>query len=93
MASIETVEGNLKEYLEGARCMRCGRAYKDATDIELWNMDCWHGYLMGVICPDCQTDSEDMEAQVNEATFDYSNAEPLKVFASRDTLNDEKQEG
>lgn len=77
MEEPRKIEGNLSDLLEASRCMRCNRPYSEANDKELWNGDFWHGFLMGIICPDCQTDSESIEAQVNEATFDYSQAEPI----------------
>lgn len=93
MENPRMIQGNINDLLEASHCMRCGKPYSEATDKELWNGDFWHGYLMGVICHDCQTDSEDMEAQVNDATFGYSKAQPVRVFTSKDALNDVEQEG
>lgn len=56
------------------RCSRCGRLLRDAPCVDAlrWNVDAQNGCAVGFVCPDCQTDAEDVEAQANEAVLDYS---------------------
>ena len=67
------------EIMSTAKCQRCGCLYQDSNNKEQWNMDLWHGMLMGFICPDCQTDEESIEAETNAATVDYSKCKPIGV--------------
>jgi hypothetical protein len=50
-------------------CHRCGRRYRN--DRGDWNVQMRHGIALWILCPDCQTDAEDLEAQVNLAATDY----------------------
>ena len=53
------------------KCDRCGKV-EFAGTAEKWNAVFGKGIITGFLCPDCQTDEEDLEAQVNEAVIDYS---------------------
>ena len=60
------------------KCSRCRRRFRmNAADNDLWNVVFKDGRVTGYLCPDCQTDAEDLEAQVNEATLDYRNGRLL----------------
>ena len=37
-----------------------------------WNVIVEFGIVTGLLCPDCQTAEENLEAEVNHATFDYT---------------------
>ena len=50
------------------RCDRCNRRYRNQND---WNVTVKNGYIVGHLCPDCQTPEEYTEAAINEATTDY----------------------
>lgn len=50
-------------------CSRCGRSYDGVGD---WNGVLEAGVLIGVLCPDDQTVSESVEAEINAATLNYS---------------------
>lgn len=56
------------------RCSRCGRLLRDAPCVGAlrWNVAARDGCAVGFVCPDCQTDAEDPEAQAAEAALDYS---------------------
>lgn len=51
------------------KCRRCGRRLRNP---EGWNVVYNGGLIEGYLCPECQTNEESMEAQVNEALEDYS---------------------
>lgn len=54
------------------KCARCRRRWRGGDD---WNCTWKGGRPTGeFLCPDCQTPEEHIEAQVNEATLDYTNA-------------------
>jgi hypothetical protein len=54
-------------------CKRCARELHRADqDADRWNTEYQRGRQVGFICPDCQTDVEDLEAEVNLATTDYT---------------------
>ncbi|WP_189819667.1 hypothetical protein [Streptomyces olivaceoviridis] len=58
-------------------CSRCTRAcWKDGGDFRRWNGTMSRGILVALICPDCQTPEEHIEAEVKEATLDYAGAVP-----------------
>ncbi|KAB8294528.1 hypothetical protein [Bifidobacterium avesanii] len=60
------------------KCDRCRRRFRmGAKDAEYWNLVFRDGRPTAVLCPDCQTDAEALEAQVNEATLDYRRARVL----------------
>jgi hypothetical protein len=50
-----------------ARCMSCSRRCRssDAT-AGTWNKESIAGLVIGVLCPDCQTVEQDLEAQVRQ---------------------------
>ena len=54
-------------------CERCGRRNKLAAK-DNWNIEFAVGLIVGAICPDCQTDEEDLEAMVNEVMDDLGEA-------------------
>ena len=56
---------------ELVECARCGKV-EFAGNADGWNVVFNMGRVAGFLCPDCQTAEEDIEAQVNEATIDYS---------------------
>jgi transcription elongation factor Elf1 len=51
------------------QCSRCGSF--SLRTIERWNAIYKAGVLVGVLCPDCQTVEENLEAEINFATTDY----------------------
>ena len=66
---------NLKELKPTTiiKCVRCGKA-EFVGNAKLWNVDFNKGVPTCFICPDCQTQEEFIEAEVNEATTDYTKA-------------------
>jgi hypothetical protein len=61
---------------KAVKCARCRRRYRaGAKDADRWNAGFSKGYLTGVVCPDCQTPEENAEAEINDATLDYSKTE------------------
>lgn len=52
-------------------CSRCGRAPRGRRDLAKWNVDVRRGVVTSIICLDCQTAAEYLEAEVNEATTIY----------------------
>lgn len=53
--------------------MRCRRRVRaGASDFDSWNVMFREGVVVGLLCPACQTSDEHLEAEVNEATTDYS---------------------
>lgn len=75
-------------------CDRCGKAAFLAEAAEQqWNIVAAKGYVTGFLCHECQTDAEDLEAQVNESLLDYTKTTvdeqgrlraPLKVNSTGD---------
>ncbi|WP_165613897.1 hypothetical protein [Mycolicibacterium fortuitum] len=53
------------------RCSRCGRRARSMSAVEDWNVTVEIGVVTEVICPDCQTPLENLEAAINEATTVY----------------------
>lgn len=51
------------------RCTRCARRLRNADG---WNAIFRMGVLTGYLCPSCQTPEENAEAEINDATLDYS---------------------
>lgn len=50
----------------------CGRRFSwDTPDVDQWNAVMQAGVAVGVLCPNCQTPAENLEAEVNAATTDY----------------------
>ena len=60
-------------------CMRCGRS-ELAGNAENWNTVFDQGAIVGHVCPDCQTDEEDIEAQVNDALMGYSKLKLVRTL-------------
>ena len=52
-------------------CSRCGKT-EFLGNAENWNAVYQSGVVTAFICHECQTDEEDLEAQINEATTNYS---------------------
>lgn len=50
------------------KCSRCSRRYRGHGD---WNYTLENGVIVGVLCPDCQTPEENVEAAINESTLTY----------------------
>jgi hypothetical protein len=50
------------------RCDRCRKRYRGCGD---WNLVVRQGFIVGHLCPTCQTPEENAEAVINEATIDY----------------------
>lgn len=54
------------------QCHRCGRRFSDtATDARQWNVEVHQGVAQWLLCPECQTPEEAIEAVVHEATLEY----------------------
>lgn len=51
------------------RCHRCGKKNRGQAD---WNVTLRCGIPTAATCAGCQTSAEHIEAQVNEATTDYT---------------------
>lgn len=51
------------------RCMRCGRRQRTLLG---WNIVFDKGTPTGHLCPNCQTPEENAEAEIREATTDYT---------------------
>ncbi len=51
------------------KCSRCRRRCRNMAG---WNATFKDGRIVGYLCGDCQTVEENLEAQINEATIDYS---------------------
>ena len=49
-------------------CDRCGRPNNDVEGEE-WNMVIEGGFVVGLVCPDCQTPQENAEAVINESAL------------------------
>lgn len=54
-------------------CERCGKVeFAGMATAQKWNVTVKDGIISGFLCHECQTDEEDIEAQVNESLIDYS---------------------
>lgn len=53
------------------KCLRCGKT-EVVAKADYWNAVFDEGVITGFLCPDCQTQDEWLEAEVNEAVTDYS---------------------
>ncbi|MEE8727436.1 MAG: hypothetical protein SOI04_07885 [Bifidobacterium thermacidophilum] len=72
------------------KCGKCGRRFRErAFDAECWNVTLHAGIITQVLCPDCQTPEQDMEAQVNEAMLDYSRNPAGQIIARMKGADDE----
>jgi len=56
-----------------SHCYRCRRRFggSDEHDADRWNAVFRGGHPMALLCPDCQTEDEDAEAERNLARIDY----------------------
>lgn len=60
------------EGMKTFKCDRCHRRFRErAADASMWNVIFEDGRPVCLVCPDCQTDAESLEARVNEAMIDY----------------------
>lgn len=50
------------------KCSACGRRHRNQGD---WNATVKGGVVVGILCPDCQTPEQNVEAEINMATLDY----------------------
>lgn len=64
--------------VKGVQCGQCG-ATTPLTHMEGWNAEFKAGRVVAIICPNCQTPEQDLEAAVNEAMLDYSSRDGLIV--------------
>lgn len=55
------------------KCLRCGKT-EVVAKADYWNAVFDEGVITGFLCPDCQTQDEWLEAEVNEALTDFSKA-------------------
>lgn len=60
------------------RCGGCGRHYFGEDE---WNATMTAGHPTGYTCPECQTPEQNAEAEINDATLDYSLDEAGRVIA------------
>jgi hypothetical protein len=68
-------------------CTICHRRFREhSTDAAYWNCEVHSGVVTRIICPDCQTPTQDMEAAVNDAMLDYSSRDGLLVGRSKETV-------
>lgn len=51
------------------KCSRCRRRMRRNDG---WNTGFKAGIVVGYLCPSCQSPEENAEAEINEATIDYS---------------------
>lgn len=51
------------------RCVRCNRRLRSAAG---WNVIFSKGTPTAILCPTCQTPEENAEAEIREATTDYT---------------------
>ncbi|SLH95776.1 Uncharacterised protein [Mycobacteroides abscessus subsp. massiliense] len=63
------------------KCSRCQRRLRNNT--EGWNVIVADGYVTGFLCPHCQSPQENAEAEINEATLDYTGADSLGRLTAR----------
>ena len=64
------------------KCSTCGRRFRErAFDAEFWNVELHAGIITRVLCPDCQTPEQDMEAQVNQAMLNYARNTSGQIIA------------
>jgi hypothetical protein len=70
--------------MSGTKIIRCKRCGKRQRNNDGWNSEFIAGYLIGYLCPACQTPEEDIEAAVREVVDDYSGCHQLPF--NKDTL-------
>lgn len=51
---------------------KCSRCRKRMRRDDGWNVVYSKGFLTGYVCPGCQSPEENAEAEINEATIDYT---------------------
>lgn len=65
------------------KCSTCGRRYRSgAADAEMWNAVMERGRMVAVLCPNCQTPEQSIEAEVNLATLTYTTDAFGRVFGT-----------
>ena len=47
-----------------AKVIKCDRCRKRCRNMDGWNTDFVAGFVVGYVCPDCQTPQEDLEAEL-----------------------------
>lgn len=66
-----------------ANCMRCARRYRAFTkEAERWNVDYRSGFIMGLLCPGCQTVEENLEAEINLIDLKRSKVAKFKSLSN-----------
>jgi len=55
-----------------AKVIKCSRCRRRMRRDDGWNMTFRGGFLIGHLCPECQSPEENAEAEINEATLDYA---------------------
>ena len=54
------------------KCKSCHRRYRHGgADAHLWNVEFAHGIPLRLLCPECQTEMQSLEAEVNAAMLSY----------------------
>lgn len=72
------------------RCHSCPREWTvEAPDAGEWNVEMKTGVPQWLLCPNCQTVSQNMEAEINYATLDYGTDAFGRVIAIPKGVNDE----
>lgn len=64
-----------------AKVVRCDRCRRRQRNIAGWNVTMSRGVVVGNTCPDCQTPSENAEAEVNMATLEYTQGPFGRIYA------------
>jgi hypothetical protein len=60
-------------------CKRCRKPVPGNVDDTDWNITWVASYATGYLCPDCQTDEEDLEAQIDEVIGDNKQVQQVGV--------------
>lgn len=61
----------MTDYNQAVTCPICGTT-TPISDTSKWNAELKQGVIVKILCPNCQTTEQDLEAQINEATLDYT---------------------
>lgn len=100
--AVDEVLGSVPE-----QCKRCGKRMPSNPDWSKdWNITWVASYATGYVCPDCQTDDEDLEAQVrdevdpplevihinDEATFDRYQQMLLRSYPTPELMRSKSDE-
>ena len=70
---------------EPKSCSRCGRRWRGEDG---WNTEDVAGIEIGVLCPDCQTTEEDLDAELNLTLGRSTVAETLVVHGPEDVTDE-----